>query len=191
MLIQQIYPEVRWVTEEIIIGWAKDVVATAAMQAGLPWADNALENLSLDEAIFILEDGGHCTFSTKTRHDDWLKVVELAKTSEVIVTHHSAECLSQAQHATIEQDCWKYLYPNYCRKCDGYGEKVFYESHGFRYGPAEQLSDPCDGCLGQDICPRCGAGGMTEDEPCKACHWASNEDAMPPTWECWGGCDED
>lgn len=72
---------------------------------------------------------------------------------------------------------WKAKWTGYCRSCSGWGGHVFYESHGFAGGGAEQMVDPCAHCIGADDpkCGRCGAAMTIEDaeegNPCGACGW--------------------
>lgn len=62
-------------------------------------------------------------------------------------------------------------WPNYCKACDGWGGKTYYESHGSPYGH-ETLFDFC-GELDEHTCHRCGQAGLKDDSegPCKFCGW--------------------
>lgn len=103
-------------------------------------------------------------------------------------TVHSAECIAEHKAIDDSRAAWLAQWPDYCRKCDGYGRHSYTEMHGFGYGSGEELSDPCPECVERMKCPRCGQAGLQEDAepdgagigPCSCCGW--NDDAgLPPT----------
>jgi hypothetical protein len=84
----------------------------------------------------------------------------------------------------MNPETWKLAWPNHCTACGGWGGKVFYETHGFAGGGAEQMFDPCPECSDAEHpkCGRCGHG-FTEEwvenpVPCKACGW-NHDDGIP------------
>lgn len=75
-------------------------------------------------------------------------------------------------------------YPNYCRKCGGYGG--FHDYGGYWEPPS---FDECE-CLSSGHCPQCGKPTFTEgdEEECSACGWnMENPNTAPEPPECW--CD--
>lgn len=75
---------------------------------------------------------------------------------------------------------WHAKWPHACAHCKGWGLFYFTESHGFKHGPSEVLSDPCD-ALPPTTCHRCGAPdalGEDGEGPCKSCGW-NYDDGQP------------
>lgn len=75
-------------------------------------------------------------------------------------------------------------YPNYCRKCDGWGFQTWIEHHDGPMYPGEPMQEPCE-CLENGSCPRCGSGIDTENTEtyhCHNCHWEEGVDGIvdPP-----------
>ena len=78
-------------------------------------------------------------------------------------------------YSEIEQknEEFKAKWPNYCKKCGGWGMHSYTEMHGFNYGCGEQMAEPCE-CVEEGICPRCGKEAGFDDEgqgPCQHCGW--------------------
>jgi len=92
-----------------------------------------------------------------------------------------------------ERQTYLATWPNYCKRCLGWGGSSF---PGHRGEPPDW--DECPECLGQNRCPRCGATGpedrdwWNDPEGCPSCGWT--EDSGPPDhdltaglpqpWEC-------
>lgn len=78
-------------------------------------------------------------------------------------------------------EAWKKTWPNHCPSCLGWGGHVFYESHGFAGGGAEQLFEPCGDCTDAEV-PKCGRCGTQFKEeypaPCHHCGW-NHDDGVP------------
>lgn len=70
------------------------------------------------------------------------------------------------------QDAWKAKWPNYCKSCGGWGVTTYYESHGFKYGPSEQIVDPCE-ARSETACHRCGMEGHDPDHE-QACFFCGH-----------------
>jgi superfamily II DNA or RNA helicase len=112
----------------------------------------------------------------------------------------------ESDAAHFEQLVQRYLseWPNYCEDCGGWG------GHYSTYDPSPSgvgLSpgfmtdyDPCETCVENDICPRCGENtislidGKSEDwYECKSCRWDDRQGfegmpqdpPMPPECNCW------
>jgi hypothetical protein len=69
---------------------------------------------------------------------------------------------------------WCTTWPNHCKVCGGWGTFTFYESHGFRCGGREQLTDLCERMPSERHCHRCAAADALADDgagPCSACGW--------------------
>jgi hypothetical protein len=84
---------------------------------------------------------------------------------------------------------WRRKWPAHCPACRGWGlGPSTYESHGFRYGPQEEIpGDPCE-ALPEGTCHRCGHSGPGDEgepplddgtHPCPACGWNWGEDGVP------------
>ena len=72
---------------------------------------------------------------------------------------HSDGCLAHQVEMKRVHDEWVAKWPNYCRKCGGAGEFIYQENQApFGSGCVwlETLSEPCEECLGNGHCPRCG-----------------------------------
>jgi len=64
-MIQVIYPERRWVSEETVIQWAHDRLVNDAAKTSDTDIDLLIlriERPTLEESIYILEDSGECSF---------------------------------------------------------------------------------------------------------------------------------
>ena len=85
-----------------------------------------------------------------------------------------------------EQDAWSAMWPNYCKKCGGWGEGHWTENQspiGSGQNWSMDMADVCE-CVESGKCPRCGAENAIDEEgqgPCPACNW-NNDDGMPA----WG-----
>lgn len=69
---------------------------------------------------------------------------------------------------------WTKRWPNHCRHCHGWGGFTYYENHGDdRFGPGEQVMEPCGAIDDLRTCHRCGWLGLTADGdgPCGGCGW--------------------
>jgi hypothetical protein len=66
---------------------------------------------------------------------------------------------------------FKAKWPDHCKICGGWGLFEFHETHGFKHGPYERFTEPCQE-LPEGSCHRCGLPDMIiEDQPCKNCGW--------------------
>jgi hypothetical protein len=87
---------------------------------------------------------------------------------------HTRDCRAAARRREDAQKAWLAKWPNACAYCHGNTDCGY----------------PCDRCLRQLICPRCGATDTIDAEdatiPCTGCGWLENEpDAgMPEDHEC-------
>lgn len=84
---------------------------------------------------------------------------------------HTAECRERTARQLAELEKFYREYPNFCSVCWGAGGKTEY---GGRITP--DWFEPCDFCVGQGICPKCGwwHGEEWSADVCGACGW---------TWE--------
>jgi hypothetical protein len=105
---------------------------------------------------------------------------------------HTPECQAGMARAEEVRADWVAQWPNYCRECGGEGLHHYPGVYRYPDGSGEPPStDPCEGCVCQGKCSRCGAEGLdpeTAEGPCKTCGW-NYDDAIPAAWEC--GCWED
>jgi len=58
-------------------------------------------------------------------------------------------------------------YPNYCRKCQGWG---MFKS----YSPNVRIWD-CEACITKRICPRCGEKALDNMDNCTRCSWSRDD----------------
>lgn len=104
---------------------------------------------------------------------------------------HTQWCLTQQKIREGLRTEWIRKWPNYCRKCEGWGMNSVYESHGFAFGPSEQIMDVCK-CTAVGKCPRCGSHApddVEELEVCMYCGWNYVDPDVPlPEWGCSGDC---
>jgi hypothetical protein len=74
-MIKMTYPERRQVSEDTIIGWAHDQLVNDAFrdlpkevreydEGAMKRLSNSIEKPTVEEAIYILEDSGVCSFQT-------------------------------------------------------------------------------------------------------------------------------
>lgn len=112
---------------------------------------------------------------------------------------HSETC--QIRFAKHEEAIHAYTtqYPNYCRKCNGWGVVSWTENQaplGSGQNWPMEMSDPCT-CVEEGKCPRCGekAINLTEEgdfppdgiPACSACGWRDGEPStagISPDYEC-------
>jgi len=114
------------------------------------------------------------------------------KRLEAAIFMHSAECMENSTKAMELIRLWENQWPNFCMSCYGNGVHVHYESHGFRGGGREMITDPCT-CTELGKCARCGEMGLNSDTgegPCRFCKW-NYDDSRPAEWECYGDCRPD
>lgn len=112
---------------------------------------------------------------------------------------HTSECQAAIEAVEKERAEWIARWPNYCRRCEGWGMLGPEFALG-RHWP-EGVSESCKSCLNDDKCPRCAAQPLKEletDERCKidgsplvtfectACGWTYlKPDGCPPEPECF------
>lgn len=115
---------------------------------------------------------------------------------------HSIECISRRAAWALEVHEYIIRWPNYCRKCRGWG------GHMDSYDPSPagvSLSagrmyefEPCPDCMDAFRCPRCGRQALVEniddttveiDDPeearCLNCGWRMESGGLPEEVECW------
>jgi len=103
---------------------------------------------------------------------------------------HTKNCLKN-QLAWVNQFLDYFSkHPNYCRKCNGSGELVYYENPGDQGMPGVmEFADPCE-CLESGICPRCGRNDSLHECAdgtylCYVCGWdEGTKEVAPPMYEC-------
>ena len=117
------------------------------------------------------------------------------------IMKHTKECQEYQEGIIQAQEEYDKKYPNYCIECEGTGGQVYYENHGLP-GVSESFFEPCEACLTQDICPRCGhkhesryLNATGDWEPwfndvfvkCLSCGWAEEDnDGGRPYFDCCG-----
>jgi hypothetical protein len=80
-------------------------------------------------------------------------------------------------------EAYESQWPNYCRRCGGWGGSTFDQGHPYGATTAyETLFEPCEFCTEDLICARCGEPGLGEDAdgPCKFCGWNYDDGIIPP-----------
>lgn len=77
---------------------------------------------------------------------------------------------------------YRIKYPDYCKSCLGWGVVSFTQSHPYGSTTAsETLSEPCETCVGNGLCPRCMKPVQCQPDygdlvlPCPHCGW-NNDD---------------
>ena len=102
---------------------------------------------------------------------------------------HSEQCLKEQSEAKRLHDAWVAKWPNYCHKCGGAGEVTWQENQspiGSGMVWLETLSEPCENCVLNDKCPRCGDKISWDDvldlpQNCKHCGFDfDNPEPCPP-----------
>jgi len=103
-------------------------------------------------------------------HSSWEQDIEREREAE----------RQRAQQVAVAAAAWRKAWPNHCAACRGWGGSPFTEMHGFKFGPGEQLFDPCQALPNPATCHRCGQDGLDEDGegPCKHCGW-NCDDGVP------------
>ena len=78
---------------------------------------------------------------------------------------------------------WKKKYPDYCRKCSGWGLGYYYAAT--RWEPEDW--GPCESLDNFEICHRCGKHGLDEDGngPCKHCNWEYDDGLSNYECDCY------
>lgn len=121
---------------------------------------------------------------TETTEAAMAEYYERRRSVPAVQITHTASCEARHQ-AKVEYET---LWPGYCHTCHG---------EGFQTWPATWedpgSSDPCDDCLGQGNCPRCGhhheneAWNCDTNDLCEACGWdpESGETCPDDECECW------
>ena len=95
---------------------------------------------------------------------------------------HSEKCLKEQQEYRDKIENFKKTWPDYCKKCGGYGIASWYESAPYGSASAQMpMSEYCEYCVGSNKCSRCGEGLTDSDEAldemlmervyCKICNW--------------------
>lgn len=73
-------------------------------------------------------------------------------------------------HVEESQKLYRANWPHHCRNCGGWGSQEWRED-------GQRFCEPCDGCIGQNVCPRCGEHGHFWNEEtetigqCAFCGW--------------------
>jgi hypothetical protein len=94
---------------------------------------------------------------------------------------HTAECLHRTQLFTEAIAEYQARWPNYCRKCNGWGSKTVYDSiEAWGANCSMPSEEPCPDCLEKDLCPRCGVlMGLDWENityaACPHCGWSEEE----------------
>lgn len=110
---------------------------------------------------------------------------------------HDERCLAQQASVQRAQNDYDAAWPAYCAECNGWG------GYYSQYDPSPSgvslssgsITDftPCESCLGNGICPRCGqmgwAGEEAGEKPCVSCRWIEGE-AGRPIWDGMCVCEE-
>ena len=116
--------------------------------------------------------------------------------------NHKASCLKQKELAKEYEKLW----PNYCKKCHGTGELSWQENQSplgsGLYWP-ETITEFCEECTGQGLCPHCGKpfpaimeledlwddDSWRENKHGPHCNWNFNSAGAPEQdcycWEDW------
>lgn len=109
------------------------------------------------------------------------------------------ECKQRQADWKVAIAAYEATWPNYCRKCNGRGGHVYYDDPGDRHcslpGGFMELDEPCEHCLEDGICPRCGKLAWPDNYEydlgemvCPHCDWREDhaeEDGAPEQPECW------
>jgi hypothetical protein len=103
---------------------------------------------------------------------------------------HSADCDQATEKAETARAVYRQAWPNHCAACEGGG---LIGSGAIDNSSGLVDIEPCDKCLANGKCPRCGADGLVDEagdvHPCAACGWSEdNDDGMPAHHECHGDC---
>lgn len=115
---------------------------------------------------------------------------------------HSLHCTEQTAGALDRETAWMKAWPNHCPVCSGWGVVGDGGGDWVDYGSTKvQLPwepDPCDNCIEQGCCPRCGEqiiadvdafnDWLENERPCPFCDWQhgkSTDDAKPEIPECY------
>ena len=104
---------------------------------------------------------------------------------------HTKECQASYDKWQAEANAYTSYWPNHCKSCHGYG--VFY-SPGNRWEPPS--TDPCDECVCNGKCPRCGELTFEDDtlDICSKCGFnLTNGVGGPQDFECncWDSYEDD
>lgn len=133
--------------------------------------------------------------------DGVLKSVENRLRAEIETNRHTPACLAARSAQRRERQTYCRAWPNHCWKCHGEGLATWRENaapHGSGESWPMENIEPCEHCIGQGICPRCGSddNNFAEDDSdggnmkCNSCGWKEGDAGCPEvTDDC--GCFED
>ena len=113
------------------------------------------------------------------------------------MTEHTQKCLDLQKRYQEKIDAWVALHPNYCKKCDGFGEVECRDSVDYGSTTVTMTNtDMCGTCIENAKCPHCGSelifpfSDNDEDASCSKCDWTNlklGKDGLPPQFE--GPCE--
>lgn len=97
---------------------------------------------------------------------------------------HTIDCVQSLAAWVASVGAYGTRWPSYCTACNAVG--------GFEYwdGEAGYRFEPCEACVGQGKCPRCGKAGMLSPDgdvqvTCNHCGWYDYADALPDQPSCY------
>lgn len=100
--------------------------------------------------------------------------------------HHTPECQQRTADSKARISSFAAVWPDYCRKCNGYGFVTFYEHVSCELG-SMPVADACEHCVADAKCPRCAAEIDPHDDDirCESCGWADGAEGAPAAHECY------
>jgi len=107
--------------------------------------------------------------------------------------NHTKSC--QAHTERVNQAIAEYeaKWPDHCRKCNGAGLLVSYQSVPYGMGSTNmEVDDYCSTCIEEGKCPRCGKTVFSEEDfdgeilSCSQCGWDESVGGCPELDDC--GC---
>lgn len=102
-----------------------------------------------------------------------------------MVIRHLESCVRLAIKVRDETEEYENTYPNYCPYCEGWGSYIEVDDPSFsletEVGDTSVEIQPCDHCMSQGFCPRCGEEFDHEEESsCSSCGFIWGETAGKP-----------
>lgn len=105
---------------------------------------------------------------------------------------HSQACIERTNAVKKAISEYEEKWPNYCRKCNGVGFLVSYQSVPYGMGSTNMEVDDFCSCVEEGKCPRCGIVVFDEDDfdddklECPKCGWTEESPICPELDDC--GC---